>query len=199
MDLVAKSCGAVYWFDRLGVLRMRQLSLPGAAEAVAVAPWSAVRVTQVMSGEDVPTETVRIRYARYYATQGASEVAGSVTEADKADLAQEWRVAEYSAAPSPNPHARLLTTERDTALISKTAADAEALRLHGLTAAPRRTHRAEGVQLTDSLLLSLDLMAVVELRWRRYGFDPVAGSPRRVLGITTYLRDLRADLTLWGP
>jgi hypothetical protein len=42
-------------------------------------------------------------------------------------------------------------------------------------------------------------MVVVELRWRRYGFDPVVGSPRRVLGLTTYLRDLRADMTLWGP
>jgi hypothetical protein len=199
MDLIARSCGAVYWFDRLGVLRMRQLSLPGAAEAVAVAPWSAQRVTQVMSGQDVPTETVRIRYARYGATQGPSQVAGTVTQADRADLAQEWRVAEYSAAPSPNPHFRLLTTERDTALTTKAAADAEALRLHGLTAAPRRTHKAEGVQLSDSLLLSLDLMAVVELRWRRYGFDPVVGSPRRVMSLTTYLRDLRADLTLWGP
>lgn len=198
MDLIARSCGAVYWFDRLGALRMRQLSLPGAAEAVAVAPWSAQSVTQVMSGEDVPTERVRIKYARYGVTQGASEVAGSVTAADEADLAQEWRVAEYAAAPSPNPHARLLTVERDTALTTKAAADAEALRLHGLLAAPRRTHRAVGVQLSDALVLALDLMAVVELRWRRYGFDPVTGSPRRVVGMTTYLRDLRADLTLWG-
>lgn len=198
MDLIARSCGAVYWFDRLGQLRMRQLSLPGAAEAVAVAPWSAQSVTQVMSGEDVPTQTVRIRYARYGVTQGANEVAGSVTQADRADLAQEWRVAQASATPSPNPHARLLTVERDTALTTTTAADAEATRVQALLAAPRRTHRAVGVQLSDALVLALDLMAVVELRWRRYGFDPVTGTPRRVIGLTTYLRDLRADLTLWG-
>ena len=88
--------------------------------------------------------------------------------------------------------------QRETALTAKAAAEAEAQRLHGITDTPLRTHLARGVQLTPTNALAIDLNAVVTVRWDRYGFDAETPVPRRVTGITTYLRDLRCDLTLWG-
>lgn len=202
MDFLAVSVGACRWFDRLGVLRMARLDLPPAQGDLldAVADWSAAEVVQVMDGQAVPTETVRIRYARYGRALSRTEVAPvpTVSEADAADAAQEWRVATYTATPSPNPHRRLLTTERDTALLLKSAAEAEAQRLHALTAAPRRTHRCTRVRLRPESAQALDLNRVVGLRWPRYGFDRITPSPRRVLRLQLYLRNLSCDLNLWG-
>lgn len=198
MDLVARSAGAVYWVDRLGDLRMAQLALPSGDGVDILASWKVVSLTQLMTGEDVPVETVRIKYAHYKETQSRSQLAGTVTDADAADLAQEWRIATYTATPSPNPHKRLLITERETALTAKSAAEAEAQRLHGITDTPLRTHLARGVQLTPTNALALDLNAVISVRWSRYGFDAETPVARRITGITTYLRDLRCDLTLWG-
>lgn len=197
MDEVARSVGAVYRFDRLGRLRMQRLDAPSGTPVASLAAWNVASVQQVQSGEDVPVGTVRLRYARYYRTQRGGDVAGSVSAADGADLGQEWRVAEYTAAPSPNPHRRLQTLERDTALTTTAAASAEAQRLHGLVSAVRRTHTLTGVQLDDAVT-SIDVGAVVGLRWPRYGFNTDTETPRLVVGITSYLRDRRCDLTLWG-
>lgn len=197
MDELARSVGAVYRFDRLGRLRMQRLDAPSGAIVASLAPWNVSTVTQVQSGEDVPVGTVRVRYARYYLTQSGAQVAGSVSAADRADMGQEWRVATYAADPSPNPHKRLQSLERDTAFTTSAAADAEALRLHGLMSVPRRTHQLTGVQLDDAVT-TIDVGAEVGLRWDRHGYSPDVETPRLVLSITSYLRDRRADLTLWG-
>ncbi len=91
-------------------------------------------------------------------------------------------------------HARPLTVERDTALTTQAAALAEAARLHALTAASRRTHRALGVAGVNA-----DIAAEVELRWDRYGLGDVIGTPRLVIEMTEDLLAQTADLTLWGP
>lgn len=198
MDLIAASVGACYWVDRLGVLRMARLDLPSGTSVETIAPWKFSQVVQATSGQDVPTETVRIKYAHYGQAQNRSELAGTVTDADAADLAQEWRVSTYSATPSPNPHKRLQTIERDTALTAKSAADTEAQRLQALWAAPRRVHECSDVRLIEDVALTLDLNAVVGFRWDRYGYALDSDTLRRVVGVTFYLRDLRCDLTLWG-
>lgn len=197
MDEMARSVGAVYRFDRLGKLRMQRLEAPTGA-GVSLAPWNVGAVVQQQGGEDVPTSAVRIRYARYYRTQAGGDVAGSVSAADRADIAQEWRVAEYSAAPSPNPHKRTLTATRDTCLTTKADADAEALRLHGLLGETRRTHLLSRVQLDDAAITGIDVGDVISLRWPRFGFSAETETPRLVIAITSYLRERRADLTVWG-
>lgn len=198
MDLIAQSVGACYWVDRLGALRMARLDLPSGTSAETIAPWKFANVTQSSNGQDVPTGTVRIKYARYHQTQSRTELAGSVTQADAADLGQEWRVSTYTATPSPNPHKRLLTIERESAITSKTNADTESQRLQGLWAAPRRIHDCTNVRLIEDNALTLDLSAVVGFRWSRYGFSSDTDTLRRVVGLTFYFRDLRCDMTLWG-
>lgn len=198
MDLIAQSVGACYWVDRLGVLRMARLDLPSGASVETIAPWKFTSVTQSSNGQDVPAGTVRLKYARYHQPQSRTELAGSVTQADAADLGQEWRVSTYTAIPSPNPHKRLLTIERESAITSKANADTESQRLQGLWAAPRRIHECTNVRLIEDNALRLDLNAVVGFRWSRYGFSNDTDTLRRVIGLTFYFRDMRCDLILWG-
>jgi hypothetical protein len=200
LDMLARSIGAWYGFDRSGTLRMHRYELPSAAGAAlpVVAPWNAMTLENVPNGEDVPTETVRVQYARYWQPTGLGEFAGAVTEADRADLSQEWRVAEFTLAPSPNPYSRPLVTERETLLTTEADASAEAERLHGITAGVRRTFAAAGVSTADPLLAGLDIDQEIELRWPRYGLGETLGTTMLVIEMTEDLIEQRADLLLWG-
>lgn len=198
LDELARSVGASYFVDRLGVLRLQRFDAPTGTASLVLAPWNIREVEQVPSGEDVPTTTIRLRYARYGDVQKRNEVGGSVTEARKADLAEEWRVATATSTPSPNPHKRLQTAERDTALTAKADADAEANRLLGLANVSRRTHVLRDVMLSSAEISALELGAVVELRWSRYGFSSETGTLRRVIALTTSLRERRSEITVWG-
>lgn len=198
MDALAASVGAVYRFDQAGVLRMQQLASPSGAAVASLAGWNVAEVEQVQAGEDVPTGTVRIRYARYHRPQSRTELIGAITDADAADLAQEWRVSEATGTPSPNPHRRLQVLERDTCMVYAADAATEAARVLALVGTVRRTHDLRGVQLDDRTLTTLDLGQVIGLRWRRYGFSGDTETLRTVVGITLSLRDRRADITVWG-
>lgn len=198
MDQVARSVGAVYRFDRLGKLRMQRLEELSGNTVASLARWNVGSVDQLQAGEDLPVGTVRIRYARYHQTLAGGDIGSGVSDADRADLAQEWRVAEYAANPSPNPHKRLQTLERDTCLAAKADAQAEAQRLHALTVVPRRTHKLADVQLDDDGIVAIDVGAEIALRWDRFGFSEAAETPRLVTQVTSYLRDQRADLLVWG-
>lgn len=198
MDQIARSVGAYYGFDRLGDLRMARFGYPASTSSVKVALWSCASVERVENGEDVPTLTMRLRYARYWATQSRTDIAGAVSEATRNDLGQEWRVVEDTDTISPNPHKRTLEAERDTLFTLKADAETEAARLLTLTNAPRRTFVATGVNLDDATLLALDVGDDVELRWDRFGFDPVNGTTMKVIAARYDYALGRADLTLWG-
>jgi hypothetical protein len=201
MDVIARSVGAYYGFDRDGVLRMRRYGLPsGVVGGLPVlARWNVAALESVPNGEDVPTESVRIKYARYWQPLGSGEFAGAVTEDVRADLSQEWRTAEYTLAPNPNPYQRPLVAERETAMTTEADALAEAERLHGMTAYARRTFRASSVALDDPLLAGLDIDTEVELRWDRYGLGELIGTTMLVIQMDEDLIAQRADLLLWGP
>lgn len=200
MDMLARSVGAWYGFDREGILRMHRYELPSAAGAAlpVIAPWNTMTLENVPNGEDVPTETVRVKYARYWSPIPAGSFAGSASDAERADLSQEWRVAEFTRAPSPNPYSRPLVAERETLLTAEADASAEAERLHGITAGVRRTFAATGVSTADPLLAGLDIDQMIELRWSRYGLGESTGTTMLVIEMTEDMIQQRADLLLWG-
>lgn len=199
MDQVARSVGAYYGFDRAGTLRMQRYGLPtGATGGKVVAQWNAQAIEAVPNGEDVPTETVRVLYARYWQPLSLGEFAGAVGDADRADLSEQWRVAGYSAAPDPNPYQRPLTADRETVLTTEADAEAEAERLHAMTAVPRRTFAVSGVTLADPMLAGLDIDDEVELRWDRFGLGETNGTSLLVIAMTEDMVEQRADLLLWG-
>lgn len=198
MDDIARAAGVAYWEDLTGTLRLVRFDEPSGTPALVLDEPVIDAVDQLQAGEDVPTGTVKLHYARYHKVHSRSEVLASVSEARTADAMQEWRVATATSTPSPNPYARLLSAERFCALATKAAADTEAARLLALADVPRRTHRLRGVELTAAEQAELDLGSVVELRWPRYGFDPEAGTLRRVIAITTSLGTGLSDVTVWG-
>lgn len=198
MDQVARTVGAYYGFDRLGVLRMARFGYPTGPASAVIAPWNCQSLERVENGEDVPTLTMRLRYARYWSTQSRTDIAGVVSEATRNDLSQEWRVVEDTDTITPNPHKRTLEAERDTLFTLKADAITEAARLLTLTNAPRRTFVCRGVNLEDSTLLDLDIGDDVEIRWDRFGFDLVTGTLMKIIAISCDYALGRADITLWG-
>lgn len=202
MDAIARSVGAYHGFDRLGVLRMQRFGLPSAASGLGLLPvlasWDGVTLESLPAGEDVPTTTVRLKYARYWQTQAPGELSSSATDAQVSDLGQAWRVSSYTGSISPNPHKRTLTAERETLFTTKADADAEAARLYALTNAPRRTHLVSGAPMGNPALDGLDINDEAELRWNRFGLGAVTGTTRLVIAMTENLIEQRADVTLWG-
>jgi len=198
MDAVARTVGAAYGFNRLGVLTMQRVEEPSGTAAAVIAPWNEATLEGDTSSEDVPATKVLIRHARYYRPLAGPEVDITVSAADRADLGEEWRVSEGTTTPSPNPYKRTTTLELDTLFAFKADADAEAARRAALLGVPHRMHWARGVQLDDATLLDVDIGSVVELRWDRYGFSREAGTLRRVFAYTKNLAAGTADLLLWG-
>ena len=199
MEEVARTVGAAFWANRLGVVRLARVALPtGAAPRATIADWSALRVTSVPTTEDVPTTKWTLQYARYHRPLQGPDVATSVSDSDRADLGQAWRVATDSVTLTPNPHKRTEEGKRDTAFTAKADADAEATRLVGITDEPLYTHLIEGSQLDDEVLFDLDLDDEITLRWDRYGFDPETEIPRRVTGLTVDYQFGKCDLIVWG-
>ncbi len=203
MDACARSVGAWYGFDRSGVLRMARVAMPSGTVGVGALPvvarWNTQSLESVPSGEDVPTGTVRAKYARYWRTQSQGDLSTSATAAQVSDLGQAYRIAEATATISPNPHKRTLVAERETILTASADASTEATRLAAFSDAPRRTHRASGVSMADPDLDGLDIGDEVELRWDRFGMGDSTGTARLVIGITEDVIAQRADLLLWGP
>lgn len=199
MDAVARTVGAAYGFDRLGVLGMQRIEEPSGAPVAVIAPWNQATLESSPSSDEAPTTQVLLRYARYYRPLAGPEVDVTVAAADRADLGKEWRVAEDGSTPSPNPYARTNTLEIDTLFAFQADAVAEAARRAALLGAPHRMHWARGVQLDEATLLDVDIGSVVELRWNRYGFSREAGTLRAVFAYTKNLAAGTADLLLWGP
>lgn len=198
MDGVALSIGASYYFDQFGVLRMNRFDEPSGTAVAVVANWADSTLEKVADGEDVPTVDVRLNYAGYVNPLSPGQIASSITGAVYSDVQQRYRVSQYAGTITPNPHKRTLVMERTTLLTTKSAADTEAQRLFNLVSVSRRTFVAKNVFLDDAALETIDINSVVELRWDRYGFDPVFGTLRRVIALTHYFSARRCDLTLWG-
>lgn len=198
MDQVARSIGAWYAFDRLGQLRMGRFDVPSGTAVAVIDPYNCESVERVANGEDVPTTTLQLRYAKYYTPQSRESLAGGVSPAAASDFAQGWRTSKYAGTLSPNPHRRTQIAERETLLTTKADADAEAARLYSITSVARRTHLCKGVALDDATIAALDIGAVIELRWPRWGFSMLSGTLRRVIGITYDYAARRCDLIVWG-
>lgn len=202
MDAIARSVGAYYGFDRLGALRMQRFGLAagtaGLGQLPVLAPWAGATLESLPAGEDVPTTTVRLKYARYWQVQAPGELSSSATDAQVSDLGQAWRVSEYTGTLSPNPHKRTQTAERETLFTAKADADTEAARLYTLTSAQRRTHLVSGVAMGNPDVDGLDINQAAELRWDRFDLGATTGSVRLVIAMTENLIEQRADVTLWG-
>jgi hypothetical protein len=201
MSRAAASVGAVWTADDLGVLDVERFSPPAGSvddpTLLLIGEHNCDEVTKITDGEDVPTLDVRLKYARYYAPLKTGETAGSLTQAQRSDLGEEWRVARYTGTISPNPHRRTQIAERETALVTKADADAEALRQFNQHSVPRRSHRLRCSG--DQVYRLARLNGVIGLYWDRQGFNESTATLRRVVAITKRLSfPRRVEMTVWG-
>lgn len=189
MDELANAIGAWYGFDRFNRLRMGRLTAPTGAP---VARWSVDAITSlVLRSAGVPNWRAVVRFGRNYTVQ--AQPAGSVSQARKAFLDQEYRQAavEVAAVKVVWPSSDELTF--DTALVAEVDATAEAARRSTLYSV-RRTLFDATVPLSE-LGNQVDLGAVVALDHPRYG---LAGRLFRVIGLDAGIDSDTVKLALWG-
>lgn len=196
MDGIANSIGAWYGFDPAGVLRMGRLAAPGGTPAITLRDYDTHDGIERRPLKDgaVPVWRTVCRHTRNWTVQ-ASDLAGAVTAARRAALAEEWRAANSDDAAIKTQWLLAGEMERDTLLVSASDAATEAARLLALYKVRRDLY---DVPVTLDILTgnSLKLMDVVGLDMARFGMG--GGKPFRLIGIRVELDNHRAILSLWG-
>lgn len=195
LDRAAGSVGAWYNFDTSGVFRCGQLKAPGAPVADLIEADVLRGFNRDVADRDgIPTWRVTVRYRRNVTTQ-TTDLAGAVTAAERAALAQEYRtvVAEDPAIKNQWTKAPEIIVE--TALTEEADAQAEADRLLALHKVRR--------DLFDTPLSTealdqgaLDIMETASLTHSRFGL--AGGRPLRILGRRLELGKRIIRLKLWG-
>lgn len=189
------SIGATASLDALGRLRLARLTAP-AVPLADIQPWQ-IKQLQLLGTDDadggLPVWRVKIGYARNVTPQQRDALAGSVTPARAAWLAEPQRYVE--AVDSAVKAAWLQPPEQqaDTCLLTRADAEAEAARRLALYSGRRL------VQITVPMtpaLAALDVGQTVRLFWPRYGL--AGGKVLLLIGIVHDFSKNEAVFRLWG-
>jgi hypothetical protein len=197
LDLVAASAGAWWGFDSLGVFRIQQLLAPSGSPVADIPQVRISRLRRVavdMEGRGLPCYRVKLRYARLGTTQ-TTDLAGAVTDARRARLAQEYLESVSTDAAIQTKHLLAPELQFDTLIVNQSDADAESARLLTLLKAEREVFDVL-VEATEDEMSAVDMGSVIKLTADRYGMD--AGKDFRVIGIQPDFRQQTLDLTVWG-
>lgn len=196
IDAVLASCGGWLAPTRAGSWQVGQLVAPsGAADFeftdTDILALDALATRDAEAG--VPVWRVKLRGLPYTEISRA-DLAGAVTEADKARLLQPWR--EVTASDSGVQTKHLLAPEmvRDTAIQNASDMATEAARLLALHKV-RRDYVQARVALTEANA-AVELGNVVTLTTDRLGYS--AGRDFVVVGVDADGKRKRLTLDLWG-
>lgn len=193
MDRVALSVGAWYGFDRLGVLRLGRLVAPSGTPATDLTEISITGLERIAQ-DALPAWRVVLGWGRNETVQ-TDDVAGSVTAARRAWLAESARTATAEDATVKNRYKLAGELRRETLLTTQANAEAEAARLLALYKVRRDTFKVRA-RLSAEEVEEIDLGQVVRLTWGRYGL-----SAGRLFVVTGLRQDFERDaveMTLWG-
>lgn len=196
MDSIANSIGAWYGFDSAGVLRMGQLVAPSGTPIITLYDYDTHDGIERRPLKDntVPIWRAVCRHTKNWTVQ-ESDLAGAVTDARRAILAEEWRGANSDDPAIKTQWLLAGELEHDTLMTSAADASTEAARLLAMYKVRRDLY---DVPVTLDILTanSLKLMDVVELELARFGMD--SGKLFRIIGIRADLSKHRVILSLWG-
>lgn len=193
MSRIAESVGAWFGFDRLGVLRMGRLVAPSGTPATDLTEISITSLERVAQ-DALPVWRVVLGWGRNETVQ-AGDLAGSVTAARRAWLAEAVRTTAAEDAAVKNRYKLAGELRRDTLLVTQANADTEAARLLALYKVRRDTFKVRA-RLSADEVESIDLGQVVRLTWHRYGL-----ASGRLFVVTGLRQDFERDaveVTLWG-
>lgn len=192
MDEVARSIGAWWGFDRTGNLTCGRLESPS---GTSVATFTRVEMLNGFQRDqtDLPAYTTVVKYRRNWWQLIGGDVAGSVSDANRAALAQDFRSVTATDATVLTTHLLAREIEQYTLIDDATAAQTEATRLQALFGVRRSQYR---VPVSAEYAASVGLGDVVTLTLPRFGMS--AGVQFVVLGITENAARNVTELTVWG-
>lgn len=198
MDEIANSVGAAYFFDGAATLRMAILAYPGAeVPLLSLAEHQILNFERVTARDNaIPPWAVTVNYAKVYTVQD-TDIAGAVTPAVRAFLAQERRSIRQEDASIKIKYLLASEVFRDTLLADKTgtSATAEAARLLNLfKVAPNMYEVTVPLDIIQGA--SPPMLCVVSLTLNRFGL--AAGKSFRLIGLDMELAANQALLTIWG-
>lgn len=197
LDALTNSIGAWWGFDRFGKYRTGRFGAPDGLPVAEIAPDDIISIDRIASndaGRGVSAWQVTLKYKRIYTTQ-TTDLAGSVVDARRAELREEYRQAVASDASIKTKHTLAPLLEFETLLVDVISAGAEATRRLDLYKAERTTLEVK-MGYDASLVATLDLGDVVQLTVPRFGMD--AGKLFTVTGLRSDLQNKLLYLTLWG-
>lgn len=192
MDQIAASIGAWYGFDKSGTLRMGRLAAPSGTLNLTINDYDVLDIERRPARDNaVPAWRYTMGHSRNYTPQ-PNDLAGSVTAARRAWLAQEWRTEKAESAAVKTKHLLADDLQDDGLLTSATDAATEASRRLDL-------YKVRRDLLDISVPLEVaagGLLDVVRVIYPRFGCS--SGKDFRLVGIRHELSAQRAVLTLWG-
>lgn len=197
MDQVAESIGAWFSTDNLGQLRMGRLEAPSGTPAFVIDDNTYIKVDLISNADTdngVPLSEWKLNYKKFYTVQD-SDIAGSVSDARKGELQNEYRSAVNLDSSVKTKYMLADKYENFTLLIDATAANAEGLRRLNLHKV-RRDRVGVRMKVDVESLGLIKMMAVVRLIGNV--FDYQKGADFVILGYTLNTKSMFADLVLWG-
>jgi hypothetical protein len=207
LDQLAASVGAWWGFDRQGRFRIRRFEAPSGSPVVTLKSFgqmattasdgdilSLERVASNDTGRGVPAYRVTLSYGKNWTTQ-ANDLAGSVTAARRAWLAEEFRTVVSTDTAVQVPHLLAEALEFESLIVDPTAAQAEADRLLTLHKT-RRDRLKVSVKFGPDVAGLIDLGDVVSVQINRFGYS--AGKLFRVTGLGYDAAASVLDMDLWG-
>lgn len=187
LDALCATVGAWWGFDKLGKFRLQRLEAPsGTPETV----YDDINIKKIDYTTDapIPAWQVNLKYKKFYTTQ-SSDIAGSVTDARRSELAKDFRSVSAEDTSVKTKHKLSKPLDFETLYTVEANASTEATRRLNLYKV-----RRDIVKITVEGDIR-DLGAVVQLKINRFGYD--AGKLFRVIGRADAGSN-KADLTLWG-
>lgn len=198
LDQLAQSLGAWYGYDQTGILRCGRVEAPAGLPGLELNASNIISLEKVLGSDELnglPVWRVNLRYRKNYKVQSDSDLAGSITIARRAELAQEFRTVTAQDATVKDQYLNAKELTRETLLLVEADAQAEATRLLNLFKVRRDSYNVT-VRWDGELSNVLDIGKVVNLKFHR--FSLAAGRLMTINGLTLDLQRRRAELSLWG-
>jgi hypothetical protein len=204
LDALCASVGASWAPTRAGKFQLMRFEVPTGIHVTEFYEWQLLGADAVQllvtedDGRGVPSYEIVVRYGRNWTVQAGTGVAGSVTEARKAWLSQEYRAATQANTAIWDPATQ--TGRNPTSqpfgvtslLANASAAQTEAYRT-SLVYGTKRRYLA--VVLPSSQCTAVDLSYEVSIETTRFG---LAGVPLVVTGLVEDWASETTTLYCWG-
>jgi hypothetical protein len=206
LDFLVGTPGASWFVGNDGSFHLKQLTAPSGTPDLTVVADDLTKLERVSSSDDgggVPPWKIQVRWGKYYQTI-TSDIAGAVTDEDRAQFAQEWRdvTSSDSTILTEHPSSQVMVIE--SAFSAASDAQTESDRQLALRGTKRDLYDLT-MALNDQTAL-IDINNVIEVIHPRFSLS-VVGSPSgalsggglfRVLDVRPDAKNARVTFTVWG-